>query len=158
VRHSLKLVLLIVWISMPSRHYSIGRWACGVGLARRATSKSLTHRVSCFLKISKQWSTPDGYRQTECDQRRPLLRERSLSGTVTTSDALLTQRTQAPVIRACDGQYLISVKRNQRSLWDENDLWRSLGWTNIADAIRDCAASLPRTLAVIGAIPSPTLT
>jgi hypothetical protein len=38
------------------------------------------------------------------------------------------------------------------------DLWRSLGWTNSADAIRDCAASLPRTLAVIGVIPSPTLT
>jgi hypothetical protein len=148
------------------------------------------------LKISKQWSTPDGYRQTECDQRRPLLRERSLSGTVTTSDALLTQRTQAPVIRACDGQYLISVKpisaacgtslsccfakqyvrevtlgedRNQKHTGDTprvlaslrsglNDLWRSLGWTNIADATRDCAASLPRTLAVIGAIPSPTLT
>lgn len=38
------------------------------------------------------------------------------------------------------------------------DLWRSVGWLNIADAIRDCAASVQRTLALIGAIPDPTLT
>jgi predicted transposase YbfD/YdcC len=38
------------------------------------------------------------------------------------------------------------------------DLWRSLGWTNIADAVRDCAGSLKRTLTVIGALPSATLT
>jgi predicted transposase YbfD/YdcC len=231
-------------------------------------------------------------KQNEISAAPLLLGERSLSGTVTTSDALLTQRSQAQVIRACGGQYLMIVKRNQRSLWDELellfrippiaadqeiwdrattvnkghgriekrtlecgtglvdtltwpgvaqvrgrtcerlvvktgkrsvevsyaitslapyeaqaeqleqlwrghwtienrkqyvrdvtmgedrnqmhtgdaprvlaslrssliDLWRWQGWTNIADAIRDCAASVPRTLAVIGAIPSPTLT
>lgn len=38
------------------------------------------------------------------------------------------------------------------------DLWRALGWTNIADAIRDCAACVQRTLTLIGALPDPTLT
>jgi predicted transposase YbfD/YdcC len=38
------------------------------------------------------------------------------------------------------------------------DLWRSLGWRNIADAVRDAAASVQRTLALIGAMPDPTLT
>lgn len=38
------------------------------------------------------------------------------------------------------------------------DLWRSHGWTNMAEAVRTHAASLHRTLACIGAIPNPTLT
>lgn len=38
------------------------------------------------------------------------------------------------------------------------DLWRSQGWTNIAEAIRTCAASVAYTLAVIGACPIQTLT
>lgn len=38
------------------------------------------------------------------------------------------------------------------------DLWRSHGWTNIADAVRTYAASVPRTLVFIGALPNPTLT
>jgi predicted transposase YbfD/YdcC len=38
------------------------------------------------------------------------------------------------------------------------DLWRALGWTNIADAVRACAASVQRTLTLIGALPDPTLT
>ena len=28
------------------------------------------------------------------------------------------------------------------------DLWRALGWTNIADAVRECAASVQRLLGV----------
>jgi hypothetical protein len=38
------------------------------------------------------------------------------------------------------------------------DLWRAQGWTDIADAVRDGAASVQRTLALIGAIPAMTLT
>lgn len=38
------------------------------------------------------------------------------------------------------------------------DLWRAQGWTNIADAVRTYAASIHRTLVLIGALPSPTLT
>jgi predicted transposase YbfD/YdcC len=38
------------------------------------------------------------------------------------------------------------------------DLWRSQGWTSIADAVRDTAASVQRALAFIGVQPSATLT
>ena len=38
------------------------------------------------------------------------------------------------------------------------DLWRSQGWANIADAVRECAASVQRTLLLIGALPQSTLT
>jgi predicted transposase YbfD/YdcC len=38
------------------------------------------------------------------------------------------------------------------------DLWRSQGWTNIADAIRTCAASVWYTLTVVGGYPTQTLT
>jgi hypothetical protein len=38
------------------------------------------------------------------------------------------------------------------------DLWRAQGWTSIADAVRECAASGRRTLALIGARPAETLT
>ena len=38
------------------------------------------------------------------------------------------------------------------------DLWRSVGWSNIADALRDTAASVRRALTLIGALPSATLT
>jgi len=38
------------------------------------------------------------------------------------------------------------------------DLWRALGWTNLADAVRDCAAGVQRTLTLIGALPHSTLT
>jgi predicted transposase YbfD/YdcC len=38
------------------------------------------------------------------------------------------------------------------------DLWRAQGWTNIADAVRDTAASVQRALTFIGALPAITLT
>jgi predicted transposase YbfD/YdcC len=38
------------------------------------------------------------------------------------------------------------------------DLWRSLGWSNIADAVRETAASVRRALTLIGALPTATLT
>ena len=38
------------------------------------------------------------------------------------------------------------------------DLWRAHGWRYIADAVRACAASLPDTLTLIGALPKLTLT
>jgi predicted transposase YbfD/YdcC len=38
------------------------------------------------------------------------------------------------------------------------DLWRVEGWNNIADAVRATAASVPRALRFIGALPKPTLT
>lgn len=38
------------------------------------------------------------------------------------------------------------------------DMWRSQGWTNIADAVRDTAASVQRALTFIGVQPTVTLT
>ncbi len=38
------------------------------------------------------------------------------------------------------------------------DLWRWKGWTNIADAVRECAADVQRTLTLVGALPDLTLT
>jgi hypothetical protein len=52
----------------------------------------------------------------------PLLRARDLLGTVTTGDALLTQRTIAQPIPGQGGPELLIVKRNQRQLWDDLDL------------------------------------
>ncbi len=47
-----------------------------------------------------------------------LLAGRDLSGTVTTMDALLTQRALAQQILNQGGHYLMAVKRNQRELYD----------------------------------------
>ena len=38
------------------------------------------------------------------------------------------------------------------------DLWRAHGWRYIADAVRECAASVERTLTLLGALPAMTLT
>jgi len=48
-----------------------------------------------------------------------LLRDRDLSGTVTTMDALLTQRPFAQQILDQNGHYLMVVKRNQANLYDD---------------------------------------
>ncbi len=61
-------------------------------------------------------------KQNEITAAPTLLQDRDLSGTVTTGDALLTQRTLARQIRARDGHYLMIVKRNQRRLWEDLDL------------------------------------
>lgn len=61
-------------------------------------------------------------KQNEITAAPTLLRDRDLSGTVTTGDALLTQRSQAQLTRAQGGHYLMIVKRNQRQLWDDLDL------------------------------------
>jgi len=61
-------------------------------------------------------------KQNEISAAPTLLRERDLSGTVTTGDALLTQRAQAHQIRTQGGHYLMIVKRNQRQLWDDLEL------------------------------------
>lgn len=46
-----------------------------------------------------------------------LLKGRDLTGTVTTMDALLTQRTLAQQIRAQHGHYFMVVKRNQKEMY-----------------------------------------
>jgi len=51
-----------------------------------------------------------------------LLHGRSLAGTVTTMDALLTQQSIAEQILAQRGHYLMVVKKNQGNLWSAIDL------------------------------------
>jgi predicted transposase YbfD/YdcC len=69
-----------------------------------------------------------------------LLTPARLAGTVTTCDALHTQRKQAEQILAGGGHYLMSVKRNQRSLYEALELAFSiLPPTTPADAA-DAAA------------------
>lgn len=52
-----------------------------------------------------------------------LLAGRDLTDTVTTMDALLTQRAIARYIRAQGGHYLMVVKRNQRRLYEDLELF-----------------------------------
>jgi predicted transposase YbfD/YdcC len=52
-----------------------------------------------------------------------LLAGRDLTGTVTTMDALLTQRAQAEQILRQGGHYLMVVKQNQGSLYEAIDLF-----------------------------------
>jgi predicted transposase YbfD/YdcC len=52
-----------------------------------------------------------------------LLAGRDLRGTVTTMDALLAQRSLAGQILAQGGHYLVSVKRNQPTLYEDIALW-----------------------------------
>ena len=61
-------------------------------------------------------------KQNEITAAPTLLRERDLHGTVTTGDALLTQRAQAQQTCSQGGHFLMIVKRNQRQLWDDLDL------------------------------------
>ena len=61
-------------------------------------------------------------KQNEISAAPTLLRDRDLSGTVTTGDALLTQRALAQQILTQGGHYLMIVKRNQRQLWEDLEL------------------------------------
>ena len=61
-------------------------------------------------------------KQNEISAAPALLRECDLSGSVTTGDALLTQRTIAQQIVSQGGHYLLIVKRNQRQLWEDLEL------------------------------------
>lgn len=61
-------------------------------------------------------------KQNEISAAPTLLRERDLHGTVTTGDALLTQRAQAKQTCAQGGHFLMIVKRNQRQLWEDLEL------------------------------------
>ncbi len=61
-------------------------------------------------------------KQNEISAAPTLLYGRDLSGTVTTGDALLTQRSLAQYIRDHNGHYLMIVKRNQRQFWEDLEL------------------------------------
>jgi predicted transposase YbfD/YdcC len=63
-----------------------------------------------------------GQKTNEITAVARLLRGRNLRATVTTMDALLTQKTLAQQILQQHGDYLMVVKKNQSELWDAIDL------------------------------------
>ena len=80
-----------------------GRPICLVSLVRHGTGIVLSQRA-VESKSNEIKAVP------------PLLQEQDLTGTVTTMDALLTQRAIAQQIVRAGGHYLMSVKANQREL------------------------------------------
>lgn len=80
-----------------------GRPICLVSLVRHGTGIVLSQRA-VESKSNEIKAVP------------PLLQGRDLRGTVTTMDALLTQRAIAQQIVRAGGHYLMSVKANQREL------------------------------------------
>jgi len=83
-----------------------------------------THLVSLVQHASALTlaQTEVASKQNEISAAPTLLHGRDLSGTVTTGDALLTQRRLASSIDDHNGYYLMIVKRNQRRLWEDLDL------------------------------------
>lgn len=83
-----------------------------------------THLVSLVQHASAVTlaQTEVASKQNEISAAPTLLHGRDLSGTVTTGDALLTQRSLAQYIHEHNGYYLMIVKRNQRQLWEDLEL------------------------------------
>jgi len=79
---------------------------------------SLVQHASAITLAQTEVAT----KQNEISAAPRLLHERDLSGTVTTGDALLTQRSLAQYIHDHGGHYLMIVKRNQRQLWEDLEL------------------------------------
>jgi predicted transposase YbfD/YdcC len=65
-------------------------------------------------------------KRNEISAAPALLQGRAGPGTVTTRDALLTQRALAELIECQGGYYVMVVKRNQRRLYDELALFFQL--------------------------------
>lgn len=65
---------------------------------------------------------PVANKSNEITAAPQLLAGRDLTGTVTTTDALHTQRQFAQQIRAQNGHYLMVVKENQPALYDAIEL------------------------------------
>ena len=74
-----------------------------------------------------------------------LLAKRDLTGTVTTMDALLTQRSLCQQILNQGGHYLVAVKRNHPSLYNdiallfEGQAWTIHEKTREYQSVRSCA-------------------
>ena len=87
-----------------------------------------THLVSLVQHISAVTLAQVAVAQksNEITAAPVLLRGRAGPGTVTTMDALLTQRTLAQQIEDQGGYYLMVVKRNQRQLYDDLTLFFQL--------------------------------
>jgi predicted transposase YbfD/YdcC len=80
-----------------------------------------THLVSVVEHTTAQTlgQTERAHKRSEASAARQLLEHRDLSGTVTSMDAGLTQRTLAQQIRQQNGHYLMVVKKNHPQMYAE---------------------------------------
>lgn len=90
-----------------------------------ASAYGLLHHLVSVTRHESGLVLAQGEAAVKLDERKvaqALLTPARLAGTVTTCDALHTQRKQAQQILAGGGHYLMSVKRNQRTLYEAIDL------------------------------------
>lgn len=83
---------------------------------------SLVRHASAVVLVQDETQIKMGERQVA----QKLLTPARLAGTLTTADALHTQRKTALQILAGGGHYLMGVKRNQRCLYEDIDLLFSI--------------------------------
>jgi predicted transposase YbfD/YdcC len=100
-----------------------GKTVCG------ASAYGTSHHLVSLVRHESGVVLVQGETQVKMGERevaQALLTPTRLAGTVTTLDALHTQRKQARQILAGGGHYLMVVKRNQRTLYEDIDLLFSL--------------------------------
>jgi predicted transposase YbfD/YdcC len=97
----------------------------GKAVRGAATHGQATHLVSLVRHRSGTTlaQTAVARKRNEIAAVPLLLAGRDLTDTVTTMDALLTQHAIARCIRAQNGHYLMVVKRNQRRLYEDLELF-----------------------------------
>jgi predicted transposase YbfD/YdcC len=97
-----------------------GKRVCG------ASAHGTTHHLVSLVRHESAVVLAQAETQLKLGERRvaqTLLTPERLAGTLTTLDALHTQRQQAVQILAAGGHYLMAVKRNQRTLYADIDLF-----------------------------------
>jgi predicted transposase YbfD/YdcC len=106
----------------------------GQALDGKAVRGACAHGQPTHLVSLVQHTSAVRLAQVAVEQKRneisaapTLLQGRAGPGTVTTMDALLTQRALAEQIEQQGGYYLMVVKRNQRRLYDDLRLFFQLG-------------------------------
>src|SRR5215212_602973 len=105
----------------------------GQALDGKAVRGACAHGQPTHLVSLVQHTSAVTLAQVAVEQKRneisvapALLQDRAGPGTVTTMDALLTQRALAELIEGQGGYYLMVVKRNQRRLYDDLALFFQL--------------------------------
>lgn len=105
----------------------------GQALDGKAVRGACAHAQPTHLVSLVQHTSAVTLAQVAVEQKRneisaapALLQGRAGPGTVTTMDALLTQRTLAELIEQQGGYYLMVVKRNQRRLYEDLRLFFEL--------------------------------
>jgi predicted transposase YbfD/YdcC len=124
-----------------------GETLCGQSLdgktVRGASAHGTTHHLVSLVRHESGLVLSQAAAAVKLDERKvalALLTPERLAGTLTTLDALHTQRKEAEQILAGGGDYLMVVKRNQRNLFEAIELaFSALPPTTPAD-MADAAA------------------